>query len=319
MSIALYYQTWSDPWTSVPSTMKLAKISVDFPEVTIVNIAFALPNPSYVKGQKTFVNTGLNFSQDFSVVVNAINILKAKGIIVMLSVGGGDYWSSPTTFNATAVVSLMEDLGCDGIDIDWEVGVSDAPSLTNAIYQLKITRRCPKISFAGFSTGAYGPDTDTYKGMNIPAMIAHGDLVDWINIMSYDAGTQYDPLGAFTCYRIYYNGPLLLGIEPGTQSWGSKIITSADVESMCNWVLKDKHGQGIFSSIKDGIFIWSNDKDTTGSPTVAEITAQAKKILTLTTPPISTIPPVPPSQKTSTTHISCPNCDKDLQCSLFFI
>ena len=306
--IGIYFQSWSSPWTSTASTMDLSLLPTTFPGITIVNIAFAQPNLNYVKGQNTFTGTGVQFSQDFSVVVAAIKLLTQKGIKVMLSVGGGSYWSTPQTLNAAGCVALMQDLGCSGIDIDWEVGVSDCASLTNAIKALSAAG-CSIISFAGWSTGAYGATTDTYQGMAIPAMEAVGGLVSWINIMSYDAGTTYDPLGAFTCYRDYYKGPLLLGIEPGPMAWGTKLIQLSDVDGMCNWVMKD--------GPHNGVFIWSNDKVTTGSPTVAAITVEIVKVFGAISPvPVTVQVPldgsVTPTPHTTPT-IPCPNCGKSLE------
>ncbi len=239
MSIGLYFETWSSTWTSDPTNLS-QQMTAGQP-ISTVNVAFAQPNMTYVKGQNTFVGTGLQFSQDFSVVKAAILLLTQSGIKVMLSVGGGSYWSTPQTLNSTAAAALCSDLGCTGIDVDWEVGVSDTGSLTNAIQSLH-TAGVPRLSIAGFSTGAYGANGDTYQGMCIPAMEAVGGLIDWINIMSYDAGNTYDPLGAFTCYRMYYKGVLNLGFEPGPQSWpapgsaNAKLIQMTDVDAMCNWV-----------------------------------------------------------------------------------
>jgi len=307
MSVGIYFETWSSPWTSDPTTMNLSQLPTMYPGITTVNLSFAQPNLQYAKGQHTFANTGLQFSQDFSVVVAAIKILTSKGIKVMLSVGGGSYWSSPSSFNAQACVDLMNDLGCTGVDVDWEVGISDSKALTTSIIALH-NAGCPRISFAGFSTGAYGAqDGDTYKGMSIDAMINAGQYIDWINIMSYDAGSSFDPLGAFTCYRIYYKGQLNLGFEPGTQSWGDKIIKMTDVDAMCNWVKKD-------GSV-NGVFIWSNMKDTTGSPSLASIVAESVKILG-SAPPVSSPVVVPPPVITTSPTVPCPNCSKALKITL---
>lgn|SRR6185437_1229640 len=291
MSVGLYYPSWSSPWTSDPTKMDLALLT----NVTIVNIAFVQPNIGYVKGSNSFAGTGLEFSQDFGVVAKAIGLLQQKGVKVMLSVGGSTYWSTPQPFHTQNCIDLMNDLHCDGIDVDWEVGYSDRRSLTMAIQDLK-QKGCPLISFAGFSTGAYGSDGSQYMGMNIDAMENAGGDIAWVNIMSYDAGPTYDALGAFTCYRIYYKGPLLLGFEPGPQSWGGYVETYDDVAKRTDWVKKD--------GPKNGIFVWCKGKDTTGSPSVDFTLSYATQQLNTVVPVTVVSPPA---------TIPCPHCGTALK------
>lgn len=165
----------------------------------------------------------------------------------------------------------MNDLGCDGIDLDWEVGGAYDQQLPDAIRNLKPLMPQGKfISFAGFSTGAFGKDGGTYQGMNIEAMTQQGGNVDWINIMAYDAGI-FDPIGALECYRIYYKGPLVLGFEVGDQAWGGYKITLANVVNWCSRTLKE--------SKKNGVFIWALHKESNGTPSVKDIIAVASSLV----------------------------------------
>ena len=300
--IGMYAESWSATWSGDSNNL-LNQLTTGSSAITVVNIAFAQPDNSYVKGQNSFANTGLEFSDTWAVVVGCIKAMTTNGIKVMLSVGGGSYWSTPKTLNVAGCIALYQDLGCTGIDVDWEVGVSDAASLTAALTSLH-NAGCARLSFAGFSTGAYGPSTgDTYKGMSIPAMEACGSFIDWINIMAYDAGSSYDPLGAFTCYRIYYKGPLNIGFEPGTQSWGDKVIQMTDIDAACNWVKKDGR--------VNGVFFWSNKKDTGASPAMPLEIAEVVKIFgsatTTTTTPVTSTPTAPISSS-----CACPNCQHAL-------
>ena len=260
--ICVYYESWSSTWTDDPNRLDLAQLSSP---ISIVNLSFVLPACAYVAGQKNWAGTGLEFSPDFGVVSAAIQILRRNGIKVMLSVGGGSYWSDPNmTFNPSNCVALMNDLGCDGIDLDWEVGQQYDFQLTAAIGKLKPLMPQGKfISFAGWSTGAFGKNGDTYQGMCIHAMINQGGNVDWINIMSYDAGPSFDPIGALECYRIYYRGPLLIGFEIGDQAWGGYKITLRDVVNWCSRTFRE--------SKENGAFIWALHKDDAGTPTVKDI------------------------------------------------
>lgn len=285
--IGIYFPTWSSPWTSDSSKMDLANVNNTYPSINCVYLSFSKPDLTYTKG--SFAGTGLEFSQDFNVVVGAIKILKSKGVIVMLSVGGGAYWSSPKYFNVDATLALMQDLGCDGIDVDWEVGVKDALALGDAIIAIRWKSTC-KISFAGFSTGAYGNDGNTYKGMSIDAMMRCGKIIDWINIMSYDAGNDYDPLGALDCYRIYYSGPLNIGFCVGDQSWGGHLLTKDEVVKMATYSKNN--------NATNGAFIWCFGK--AGDPSCTDIVSTCANIFNSTTNPVPSIPnptpaPVPPT------------------------
>ena len=298
--IGVYYETWGEKWTSDASKTILANIR---DPVTVVYLSFASPDTKYASGQKSFSGTGLSFSLDWSVVVDAIQILKKKNIKVMLSVGGGSYWSSTKKFNAANCVNLMNDLGCDGIDIDWEGGASRDYELTDAIKSLKPLMGDKKISFAGFSTGAFGKDSqDTYKGNAIDAMVKQGSNVDWINVMAYDAGKNFDPLGAFTAYQIYYKGPLLLGFEVGKQGWGDDLLTKDEVVRNCTYV-KNQGSQY-------GIMIWSYQKSNDNlTPTTTEVINTAADIFQKPLPPTPT--PVPVLTKLPASwKVICPNCQR---------
>ena len=112
----VYFDTWASKWVSKSSDMDLAKIPAPF---NVVYLAFAQPDMTYKSGSYNLSGTGLNFSQDFSVVKGAIKILQAKGTKVMLSVGGASYlnWAG---MNTKAIDALVLDLELDGVDIDFE-------------------------------------------------------------------------------------------------------------------------------------------------------------------------------------------------------
>lgn len=289
--IGVYYESWSEKWTDSGSKTGLA--SVEKP-VSIVYLSFAKPDCTYVSGQNSFSGTGLSFSYDWKVLREAIAIVKKKAIVVMLSVGGGAYWSGTKPFNAKNCVDLMNDLGCDGIDIDWEGHASRDYELTDCIKKLKPLMGTKKISFAGFSTGAYGKDGDTYKGSAIDAMTKQGSNVDWINIMAYDAGKKFDPLGALAAYAIYYKGPLLLGFEVGKQGWGDDLLTMEEVEKNCE-VVKARGKE-------NGIMIWSYQKSNDNlTPSTKDVITKASQIFSTDSipPPVDStfVFKVPPGAK----------------------
>ena len=98
-----------------------------------------------------------------------------------------------------------------------------------------------------------------------------GKNIDWVNIMAYDAGPTYDPIGALECYRIYYQGPLLLGFEIGDMAWGGYKITLRDVVNWCSRTLKENRD--------NGVFIWAYHKDPAGTPTVQDIITVATALV----------------------------------------
>lgn len=173
-TLAVYWETWSGK-----------DLSAVADSVDIIYLAFADPKSSYKSGQKTFEGTGLNFSESFSQVQSKIAGLVSKGKKIMLSVGGASY-PYPAEFKPEASVALMRDLGCQGIDIDWEpaYGVSDAWQFGPIIGSLRATDSKMYLSAACWSVGAYGPKSgENYYGLNIPGIESNGSQLDWINIM----------------------------------------------------------------------------------------------------------------------------------------
>ena len=175
--IGIYFSSWKTKWTSNSEDMDLANI-----DANIVYLAFCKPSCQY-ESRFSFAGTGLDFNQDFSVVVGAIDIIRQRGTKVMLSVGGGSYhdWGN---IEYGAIKRLVNDLHCDGIDIDWEPSDGDAEKWIPIIDDFYDLVGSGLLSAAVFSTGAYGAEAgNKYKGLNIPGMIASGEKLDWLNIM----------------------------------------------------------------------------------------------------------------------------------------
>ncbi len=311
---AVYFGTWASPWTDQGDKMDLALIT----GFNIVYLSFAKPDGTYKKGSYIFDNTGLNFCQDFTVVKRAISILKTKNIKVMLSVGGGTYpyRAQEPYANYQMMIDLMTDLGCDGIDIDWEPvnQANDDHQFGPIIYGFR-SRMKNLLSGTCLPQGAYGKESgNIWKGQNIKGLLSNGSDLDWVNVMAYDTGppSSYDALGSFTCFRVYYKGPLHLGVELGPQAWGGWITSADDIKREAEWVKKDGNG---------GMFIWAYHKDPNGSPSVSATYAMVSSIFGSDknpcpgpTPPPSIPPPPEPSvpQKRSS-ETSCPSCGKKLK------
>jgi hypothetical protein len=108
-AIGAYWQTWSSTWASSPEKCDLALMD---PVVNVVFLAFAQPNSSYKKSSFSFDGTGIQFNSDFTVIRGAIRILRERGVVVMLSIGGATYPFD--FFTPYALADLANDLGVDG-------------------------------------------------------------------------------------------------------------------------------------------------------------------------------------------------------------
>jgi hypothetical protein len=180
MQVATYLESWAVPF-SVSTNNDISNLD---PNLNTVYLAFAKPDLTYTKGEFSFSRTGLNFSLDFKTVLESIRVLKKRKVKVLLAVGGGSYWSNPTPFNHLGCIDLMNDLECDGIDIDWEVGITDDRAPMNVISTLYPLMGGKIISFTCFSTGAFPKSlNDKYSGMNIRAIKECKEYIDNVNIM----------------------------------------------------------------------------------------------------------------------------------------
>ncbi len=264
MRSAVYWQTWSTKWCAKSEDMDLYR-ELD-PRVQIVYLAFSTATHNYTKGKYTLEGTGLQFSQDFAVVKGAIQLLKQRGVTVMLSVGGGSYPFNVDTVRPEACVALAADLGVDGIDMDWEPagGVSDAWQFAPLISGFrKALWPGAKLSAAVWSIGAADPARGGFSGMNREGLKTQGRDLDWINIMAYDAGDSYDAIAACRQYREVYAGPMHMGFEVGTQGWGGALLKMDEVVRGVAWISQECDD--------NGMFIWAYQKESRGTPSVAEI------------------------------------------------
>ncbi|SET20076.1 Ig-like domain-containing protein [Stigmatella erecta] len=237
---------------------------------THLNLSFVRPNTAYQKGSFAFDQevAGLEFFEGATTntgqkkftpaqsqtLINNIRALRTRGTQVWLSVGGWSYsqgtqWES---FNAARVVDLAQDLGADGIDIDWESSGSSCNKLEAAQFSCSkdgeiagiitsldntIRSRGLKlgISIAGWSTGAYyvkGTPFEEGKvqwgspfgGTMYSVVKNHGSKLHHINLMSYDGGEYYDPREGYESYRAIYSGPIAMGLEIAPEGAGGATL-----------------------------------------------------------------------------------------------
>ncbi len=303
--IGVYFESWAMPWSADPNN-DLLKVDK---RVNLINLAFVSPDCGYKLGSNKWDGTGLNFSLDFGIIQQTIAMLRARGVTVMLSVGGGSYWSVPKQITAQQIHALWDlclDLGCDGLDIDWEVGVSDSVNAIGFFKGVNAGRPVGrKISFAGFSTGANPKSTnsgDPYSGMNLD-ILTQCRFVDWVNCMEYDAGKDFDTKASFLNYRKVYSGPLNFGFEIGIQGWGDAILQKEDVQVACS----------LLTGTLDGIFIWAYYSKSGPGISVGDCIDLSSSIINK---PVVTVPTKPPASLTwscpSSVSIMCPKCNNKI-------
>jgi|DEB19_MinimDraft_2_1074335.scaffolds.fasta_scaffold00286_12 hypothetical protein len=292
MKVGIYYPSWNAPWVSRSSDLDLANIVGKYPGLNWVFISFAKPDLSYTLGQNSFAGTGLDFSMEFQVVKGAIAMLRSMNICVMLAVGGATYWSTEKNFYPRDIVDLVKDLGCNGVDIDYEAP-GNGENITRMITVLReVLPRDHYISMAGWSTGAYESD-GRYAGSAIHACL--NAPLDLVNIMAYDAGPEYNPIKAWNAYKKVFKGALMLGFEVGQQGWGGYLLKAEDV-------VRDTAFIKVNGTVEDGIFVWCDKKE--GNPSPKDVIDRA--VATFAGPVDDPGEPAPPNGSFS---IVCPVCD----------
>lgn len=275
------------PWTGNGEDSELAKLS----GYTTVLLSFAQPDMTYTGGL-TFEGTGIQFSSDPPVIKAAIAAAQARGMKVLLAVGGATYtnWGA---LNAAGIAAFVQEFGLDGVDIDYEpADPACAPGPDGVIVcrtddeYINITRalrdvlpRPLLLTSACWSVGAYGcggytdaaPACCPHTGVALRMLREVGDLLDRVHIMAYDAGDTYDAKVAFDAYKAVYSGQIVVGVELPPDAVGGHSATIEEVRALAEHVKANGGG---------GLFIWSIQKETTGF-TAEEFCSVAKEVLGL--------------------------------------
>ena len=244
------------------------------------------PDCSYAGGT-SLGGTGLDFSSDGSVVKASIAALKFRNpnTKVLVAVGGATY-TNFDGLNENAIAQVVNDFGFDGVDIDFEPnnpGCTSNGQVTCQSDQLyidvvtRIRNALPRpaiVTTAGWSVGAYGegqyasaePTGSAYMGLAVNMLRAVGGDLDWINMMSYDASSAYDPTIALQAYQSYYSGKIAMGVEVPPEAWGGHVLSISELESHTDFV--NNNGGA-------GMMLWSlhkpNDSPSDSNPSAQMI------------------------------------------------
>ena len=113
-----YFPSWSETYPSA-SGSKLRNMPE---EVTHIFLSFIKPNMRYTKGSFDIKGVGIEVPYDGIVLKETVDHLKAKGVKVILSIGGETYWGTDEAYDIdyVAIADFVRDFGFDGIDWDYE-------------------------------------------------------------------------------------------------------------------------------------------------------------------------------------------------------
>ncbi|KAL4419617.1 hypothetical protein ABPG77_001671 [Micractinium sp. CCAP 211/92] len=254
---------------------------------SIMGLAFMWPEATY-SGGMTFEGTGLSFSSEPAVVKGAIALLKRHNprTRVLVSVGGATY-TAWDRLNATAIASFVRQFGLDGVDVDYEgdgtcwrksdkMACTTDAGYTRAVQKLRAALPRPRylLTTAAWSIGAYGEGRfanslpqGSHTGMSLNMLRVAGKLLDFLFVMSYDAGdkrsppgdpTGYDPKEAISAYCTYFPcNRVLAGMQVPPESWGQARMTVPEAQDLGSWVAR--RGAG-------GLMLWSLTKPGNPSP-----------------------------------------------------
>ncbi|NNM59671.1 MAG: glycoside hydrolase family 18 protein, partial [Legionellales bacterium] len=274
-----YFETWSDAWAADAAHTELAQVPT---YINYVMLSFMKPDAKYVAGSLDFTDTGLQFGYSGQMLKDAVNALKTANpnVKIILSVGGATYpnWDS---LNTQAIVDIVKDFGLDGVDIDYEVDPGCSVGTDKLVhctidqkYAAIVTAlrqalpRPYQVTIAGWSTGAYGEDQwvnappgGSHTGEMLPLLRTNGQDLDMINVMSYDAGTSFDPNEALAAYQHYFNGAVAMGIEVPPEAWGGHVYTLPAVADLTSAVQESASKTGH----PPGMMIWALQIDAKGT------------------------------------------------------
>jgi chitinase len=282
-----YYQSWTDQYQAAGSDTVLAKLPS---YINVVNLSFMQPDTTYVPGSLVLRGTTyLDVPYDGPTLKDAIATLRQRqpGTKIMISVGGATLynWGS---FHPDKVAAVVADFGFDGVDLDYEPAVPNCmasggtvscPSDQEFVAVIQAMRAAlprPKLlSIAAWSVGAYGegqwanalPTGSAYTGIALAVLknSAASSALDFINVMSYDAGPTYDPKQALAAYQHYFKGKIAMGIEVPPEAWGGHVETTADIDALAGAVKQANGG---------GLMLWSIQKQGPGQAFANEICTQ---------------------------------------------
>ena len=247
-----YYPSWFSA-----SAAKLSATPAGFSHVII---AFA--KPDFAWNGRDWNGTGLQFATGPDDVKKQIAALQARGIKVVLAVGGATYLAwGPLAAEAdkpgpitAALTRFVADMGLDGLDVDYETdgtGPAQINEYRGAIRALSNAAGPKMLSLAAWSTGAdcskatgtaaCGGKVGVWDGRTGRERLVFADTglfakLAMINVMSYDAGVdEFDPVKAWSLYRALVPAAITIniGFETSPEGWGPARLVATNAKATC--------------------------------------------------------------------------------------
>jgi chitinase len=269
-TFAAYFESWISNTND-----QLDTDFVNIPRsVTIVMLAFMKPDASY-SGNLQLSGTGLEFRYSGAMLRNSILELRKRnpGVKVFVSIGGETY-SRWDKLNAPAVAHFVDDFGLDGVDIDFEppdpgcTQTNDSIRCrTDALLQRTVGElranlaKQVKLSLTCGATGAYGEGEWKHAGPKggpdygtavqfLRSRKAHD--INFLNIMAYDAGDNFNPLQALDAFKHYYTGAILLGFTPSPEDWGNHAYSRKEINELLGAGVQRGAARAMLFSLRKG-------------------------------------------------------------------
>ena len=116
-----YFPSWTLGWIPDDGITPMAELP---DHINYVTFAFAKANLRYTKGSYDISRTGIQSDPSAGKrLALSLELLRSRGIKVILSIGGETYWKVPanyTDIHYDEIKDLVDDYGFDGIDWDYE-------------------------------------------------------------------------------------------------------------------------------------------------------------------------------------------------------
>jgi hypothetical protein len=230
------------------------------PVVNVVNLSFMRPDARYA-GELDFSDTGLEFDYSGRVLKNSIQKLKRRNpnTKVFISVGGEEAtnWEQ---LAPNAIARFVQDFELDGVDLDFEpksaqcrrvadkIKCASEELLSRTITSLRAALPpTAALSLTAYNTSAYGEDrwkdaqptgSDTYGMLLGLFRDPAAQSVDFINIMAYDAGSNFNPVEAYEAFQNYFRKPILIGFTPPPEAWGDHAYSYEEIRRVLRATLE---------------------------------------------------------------------------------